>query len=168
MARKKELTLIAAAKPQLRKQAKRDWSNAKAAKFLSVLGDTCNVTEACRQSGVSMTVVRRRRKMDAGFRAQWIETLADAYRRLELVLLERAFNGTEKIVPRRDGGDERMREYSDRLGLSLLKMHRDSVVEAEAAQEMSEDQVAELRAKVLRKLERLAQRENEAAAADQA
>ena len=50
MARKKELTLVAAKTPQLRKRAKRDWSQAKAQKFLSALAETCNVSEACRQS----------------------------------------------------------------------------------------------------------------------
>src|SRR5438309_8052288 len=50
--RKKELTLVAAKQPQLRKRAVRDWSKVKASKFLSVLGETCNVSEACRRSGV--------------------------------------------------------------------------------------------------------------------
>ena len=40
MARKrKELTLVAATKPQLKKKAKRDWSQAKAAEFLGVLAE---------------------------------------------------------------------------------------------------------------------------------
>ena len=122
LGRKAKLTLVAARKPQLKKRAKRDWSKEKAAKFLSVLGTTCNVSEACRRSGVRMTVAYRRRKMDAGFRADWIETLAGAYSRLELVLLDRAFNGTEKVVTRKDGSIERMLEYSNQLGLPLLKM----------------------------------------------
>jgi len=155
------MTLVAAAKPQMKKRTRRDWSKAKARSFLEALDATCNVSEACRQSGLSVTVVYRRRKIDAGFRAEWNETLASAYRRLELVLLERAFNGTEKVLRRRDGNDEVMREYSERLGLTLLKMHRERVVETEAAHEVSEDQLAELRARVLRKLERVAQRERE-------
>ena len=74
MARKKELTLVAAKKPQLKKRARRDWSKAKADRFLAVLGDSCNVSEACRRSGVPMTVAYRRRKMDAGFRAEVAES----------------------------------------------------------------------------------------------
>ena len=73
-----------------------------------------------------MTVAYRRRKMDAAFRAAWVEAIAVAYQRLELVLLERAFNGTEKVIPPQDGSEERMREYSNQLGLTLLKMHRDT------------------------------------------
>ena len=73
--KKKEMTLVAAAKPQLKKRAKRDWSKAKAESFLTALGETCNVSEACRRSGVPMTVAYRRRKMDAAFRAEWIERI---------------------------------------------------------------------------------------------
>ena len=106
MAKGKELTLVAARNPQLKKRAKRDWSKAKAARFLSVLEATCNVSEACRQSGVPMTVVYRRKKMDAGFRAAWVEALSVAYSRLELLLLDRAFNGTEKVITRKDGSED--------------------------------------------------------------
>ena len=97
MARKKEMTLVAAKRPQLKKRARRDWSKAKARRFLGVLARRCNVSEACRRSGVPMTVAYRRRKMDAAFRAGWIEAIAIGYQRLELVLLDRAFNGTEKV-----------------------------------------------------------------------
>jgi hypothetical protein len=68
--------------------------------------------------------------MDAAFRAGWIEAVGTAYQRLELVLLDRAFNGTEKLITRRDGSEERMVEYSNQLGLALLKMHRDTAGEA--------------------------------------
>ena len=104
--RTNKLTLVAAKKPQLRKRARRDWSKAKASKFLSVLGETCNVSEACRRSGVPMTVAYRRRKMDAAFRAEWLQTIGEAYQRLELVLLDSAFNGTEKIITRKDGSED--------------------------------------------------------------
>jgi hypothetical protein len=104
------MTLVAAERPQLKKKAERDWSKEKVAAFLSVLGETCNVSGACRRSGVLMTVVYRRRKMDAAFRAQWNETLGNAYRALELVLLERALNGTERVVTKGNGSEERMRE----------------------------------------------------------
>ena len=60
--KKKELTLVAAARPQLKKKAKRDWSKAKAERFLGGLADTCNVSEALRRSGVPLTVAYRRRK----------------------------------------------------------------------------------------------------------
>jgi hypothetical protein len=159
MAGKKQMTLVAAAKPQLKKRAKRDWSKAKADRFLMVLGDTCNVSEACRRSKVPMTVVYRRREMDAGFRAEWARTIAYAYRRLELVLLERAFNGTERVIRRRDGSEERIREYSDQLALKLLQMHRDAAIEAET--EFPAEDVDEIRERIVRKLQRLKKRNEE-------
>jgi len=115
--RKKEMTLVAAKKPQQKKQAERDWSKAKAEAFLGVLAETCNVSEACRQTKVPMTVVYRRRKMDAALRAAWADAIAVGYSRLELMLLARAFNGTEKVVKRCDGSEERMMEYPNQLGL---------------------------------------------------
>lgn len=159
MARKPKLTLVAAKKPQLKKRAKRDWSKEKAAKFLKVLGETCNVSEACRRSGVPMTVAYRRRKMDAQFRADWNETLAGAYSRLELVLLDRAFNGTEKVITRKDGSVERMLEYSNQLGLQLLKMHRETVIEADS--ELPTEDVDEIRERLVRKLQRLKKRDEQ-------
>ena len=162
MGRKSGLTLVGARKPQLRKKAPRDWTAAKAREFLTALGETCNVSEACRSSGVSVTAAYRRRKSDAAFRAGWLEAVAAAYQRLELVLLDRAFNGTEKVIRRRDGSEERMLEYSNQLGLTLLKMHRDTAVEA--ATEYQPEHVDEIRERVIQKLRRLKLRHEQEAA----
>lgn len=158
-ARKKEMTLVAAKVPQLKKRAKRDWSIAKGAKFLGVLAETCNVSEACRRSGVPMTVAYRRRKMDAAFRAAWIEAIGLAYYRLELMLLHRAFNGIEKVVKRRDGSEERMIEYPTQLGLQLLKMHRETAVEADS--DMPAEDADEIRERLVKKLQRMKKRDEE-------
>jgi hypothetical protein len=155
------MTLVAAAKPQLKKLAERDWSKEKAAAFLGVLAETCNVSEACRRSGVPMTVVYRRRKMDAAFRAQWMETIGNAYRALELVLLERAFNGTERVMTKRDGAEERMREYPNHIALKLLQMHRESAIEADAEADVPTEEAAEIRERLVRKLQRLKKRNEE-------
>ena len=156
---KKQLTLVAARKVQLKKRAQRDWSQAKAARFLSVLAETCNVSEACRTSGVPMTVAYRRRKMDASFRAQWADMIAIGYARLEGVLLQRAFDGTERIVSRKDGSEERMREYPNQLGLQLLKMHRETAMEADC--DMAPEDVDEIRERLVRKLQRMKKRDEE-------
>ncbi len=157
--RKKAMTLVAAKTPQLKKRAKRDWSKAKACAFLGVLATTCNVSEACRQSGVSMTVAYRRRKMDAAFRAAWVEAIDLAFTRLEMMLLERAFNGMEKVIRRKDGSEERMMEYPNQLGLQLLKMHRDTAREADS--EYPTDDIAEIRERLVKKLQRLKRRDEE-------
>jgi hypothetical protein len=107
-----------------------------------------------------MTVAYRRRKSDAAFRAGWLEAIGFAYQRLELVLLHRVFNGTERVVRRRDGTEERMLEYSNQLALALLKMHRDSAIEADA--ELPPESMDELRARLIAKLGRLKSRNDEA------
>jgi hypothetical protein len=157
VARKSKLILVGNRKPKLRQAAPRDWSKAKAQAFLSALADTCNVSEACRTSGVPMTVAYRRRKADAMFRAGWLEAIATAYQRLELVLLDRAFNGTEKVLIRKDGSEVRMREYSNQLGLTLLKMHRATAFDA--SPENEPDNIEEIRDRLFNKLERLRKRE---------
>ena len=106
-----------------------------------------------------MTVAYRRRKMDAAFRAEWIETIAIGYQRLEAVLLERAFNGTERVIKKRDGSEERMREYPNQLGLMLLRMHRDTAMEAES--DLPVEDVNEIRERLVRKLQRLKKRNEE-------
>ncbi|MGN6849425.1 MAG: hypothetical protein ACTHJK_08135 [Sphingomicrobium sp.] len=152
-----KLTLSGGKKPQMRKSRPRDWNKEKETNFLSVLADTCNVTRAAEEAGVSVSAAYARRGKNAAFRAAWLEAMAVAYQRLELVLLDRAFNGTEKLVKRRDGSEERMLEYSNQLGLTLLKMHRDTAVEAST--EFQPDQIEELKERLLSKLRRLKQRD---------
>lgn len=153
---KAPLVLVAGRKPQMRKASARSWTKAKQEAFLSSLAETCNIGLSCEAAGVSTSTIRRRRKSDAAFRAGYVNAVASAYERLELVLLERFFNGTEKIVIRKDGSEERMREYSNQLGLALLKMHRDTAVEG--SNEMAPDDVEELRERVLNKMLRLQKR----------
>jgi len=68
-AKLKELTIVGGKTPRACKRSRRDWTKSKEETFLSTLAETCNVSEACRQTKVPMTVVYRRRKMDAAFRA---------------------------------------------------------------------------------------------------
>jgi len=103
----------------------------------------------------------RRRKNDAAFRGAWLEAIGAAYHRLELVLLERAFVGSEKLIRRKDGSEERMVEYPNQLALTLLKMHRDTAVEATT--EVPPDDVEEIRERLLEKLERIRKRDAETA-----
>jgi hypothetical protein len=155
--KKPALIPVPGKKPQMRKASPRSWSKARGSAFLSVLAETCNVSHACRVSGVPMTVAYRRRKMDAGFRAGWLDSIAQAYARLELVLLNRAFNGTEKLITRRDGSTERMIEYPNAIALKLLQMHRETAFEA--VTELAADDLDEIRERLIRKLQRLKARD---------
>ena len=98
MARK--LVLAGGLRPQMRKASPRNWTKAREREFLSALAETCNVKEAARQARVCVSYAYKKRAADARFRAGWIAAIGTAYQRLELVLLDRAFNGTEKVVKR--------------------------------------------------------------------
>lgn len=154
-----KLVLSGGVTPRLRPVNTRDFTRDKQAEFLCVVAETCNVSQACRETGVPMTVAYRRRKMDAAFRTAWIEAIGVAYQRLELILLDRAFNGTEKVITRKDGSEERMLEYPNQLGLRLLQMHRETAIEAN--EEMPPEDVDEIRERLVRKLQRLKRRDEE-------
>jgi hypothetical protein len=156
LARTSKLQLVGGTKPQLRKKAPRKGSKARANEFIKVLAETCNVSEACRRSGLPMTVAYRRRNSDAAFRAQWADAIASSYQRLELALLGRAFNGTEKVIRRRDGSEDRMLEYPNHLGLQLLKLHRGTAVGA--ISQRAQENIDQAREQLLNKLLRLKRR----------
>ena len=151
------LQLAGGQRPQMRAARAKGWTRAKEAEFLSALEATCNVTAAAAVAGVSVSASYRRRKSHAAFRIGWHEAIGLAYQRLELALIERALVGTEKIVTRRDGSEERMREYPNAIALTLLRMHRDTAAEAIAEDEP--DDMDEVRERLLHKLERLRERE---------
>jgi hypothetical protein len=157
--------VIGGSKPHKRPASPRNWTKAKVDEFLAVLAETCNVSEAARQSGLCLSYAYKKRSADAQFRAGWLAAIATAYQRLELELLDRAFNGTEKVLTRKDGSEERMREYSNQLGLSLLKLHRDTAIEADS--EMPPDDVEEIQERLISKLRRLKERNEREAKADQ-
>jgi hypothetical protein len=156
VAARQELVLVAGAKPKKRKARRREWTKAREEAFLTTLADTCNVTRAAAAAGLSSTSAYNRRKSHAAFRAGWAEAIAAAYQQLELVLLDRALNGTEKVVVRRDGSEERMRDYSNTVALTLLRMHRDSAVEA--IEQPAEQDIEEVRERLFEKLQRLKKR----------
>jgi hypothetical protein len=114
------------------------------------------VTLACEAASVSSTSAYKRRKANAAFRNAWREAIGLAYQKLELVLIERALNGTEKIVTKGEGREERMREYPNHIALQLLKMHRETAIEATT--DVPDDEADEARQRVLAKLGRLRDR----------
>ena len=77
--------------------------------FLASLAETCNVSEACRVSGISRPTVYEHRAADAEFAAAWDDAVAAGVEALELTARQRA-----------------VRE-SDTLLIFLLKAHRPDV-----------------------------------------
>jgi hypothetical protein len=135
----------------------RSWTPAKERKFLEALATCCNVKLAAKMAKVGTSAAYLRRQKNAAFRAAWETALATGYAQLELMLLERALHGIEKVVVARDGTKTVMREYSDRVALALLRMHRDT---AKTADEPVDDvEYEEARERIVARLERLRQQE---------
>ena len=118
--------------------------------FLEELAATCNVARSAETIGVSVSAVYRTRSRSAAFRAGWRSALAEGYAKLEVALLDRALNGSVKIVERGNGQVDKTTDYPDTLGLALLRMHRDTVTASET--EHDPEVMDEVRRRLMRKL----------------
>ena len=125
--------------------------------FFVTLGETCNVVRSARAAGFSSSWAYKLRQRDAGFRNGWAQAVREGYAKLELVLLERAMKGTPKPVFRPGGGERIVREYSTALAVALLRRHAETA--DSAGYEPGEDEMRELRDKILAKLERVRERD---------
>ena len=93
------------------------------------------------------------------FAAAWDRALAIGYSRLELMLLERALHGVEKVTVKRDGSSSVMREYPDRVALTLLRMHRETAAMADETSDGREhDEACD---RIIARLRRLKERTSE-------
>jgi hypothetical protein len=150
------LTIDGGRRPRKRKATTASWSKTKERRFLEALGESCNVTLAAEQAGVSASAAYRRRQREPAFRTAWRQAMAVGYAQLELMLLQRALHGVEKVVTPKNGDAIAMREYSDQLGIALLRHHRDTAVEAE--REIDNTEAAEAMERILHRLGKLRQR----------
>lgn len=137
--------------------AKRGWSEAKTRSFIDTLASSCNVTKSAAAADMSISAVYRRRAQDASFRAAWGQALGIGYAQLEMMMLERALHGVERIIDLKNGETRVMRDYCDRTALALLKMHRDSAVAAEEPVDAHEYEEACER--IIARLKRLRERD---------
>lgn len=137
--------------------SRRSWTPAKQRAFLEALAECCNVKLAARKAGVSTSQAYVRRGKDATFRAGWDRALACGYAQLEMMLLERALHGVEKTVIARDGTRTVMREYSDRVALALLRMHRENATFGD--EHVQDAEFEEARERIVERLQRLRERE---------
>lgn len=143
--------------PQKRKRRATDWTKARTTKFIETLADSCNVSLAARAVQRSINSVYSKRAKDAGFRAQWDQALSIGYSRLEMMMLERALHGTEKVITLKSGEPKIMMEYNDRVALALLRQHRESVAAFE--ERADEEAYQEACQRIIDRLARLRERE---------
>ena len=135
----------------------RSWTKAKEKAFLEALSASCNVKLAAKKAGVSTSQAYVRRASNASFRSAWDAALCVGYAQLEMMLLEQALHGVEKTVIARDGTTTVMREYSDRVALALLRMHRETV--AIANEGVDEGEFEEARERIVARLQRIRERD---------
>ena len=133
------------------------WTKAKERAFIAALAESCNVKLAAKTAKVSASAIYVRRSRDASFRRGWDQALATGYAQLEMMMLERALHGVEKTIVLKSGETQVMREYSDRVGLALLRMHRDSARAADESVDTEDYQEACER--IMARLGRLRERE---------
>lgn len=93
-------------------------------KFLDVLRETCNVSEAARTSGAGRRTVYEWREKDEAFAAEWDEAEQEAADKLEREAWRRAVEGTDKPVTFQGVITATYKEYSDRMLELLLKAHK--------------------------------------------
>ena len=149
-------------RPQRRTKRPGDWSQAMRGRFIEVLADSCNVSLAARTIKRSISNVYKQRTINADFRSAWDQALAIGYAQLEMMMLERALHGVEKTVVLKSGETKVMREYSDRVALALLRLHRVNAVAAEEG--IDDEDYQEACARIIERLARLRERDEEEAA----
>lgn len=93
-------------------------------KFLDVLRQTCNVTEAARTAGIGRRTAYEWRDADEAFRAAWDDAEQEAVDGLEREAWRRAKEGVPKPVTFQGKITDTYLEYSDRMMELLLKAHR--------------------------------------------
>ena len=123
----------AGGRPQIRKKHKRALTKAEIETFLASLAETCNVSHSARQVGRSTRVFYDLRRRDETFRAAWMETLREAYERLEMEMVRRARFGTPRDVFYQGRKTATTRVFNDGTALRLLSLHRKSVERMRAA-----------------------------------
>ena len=153
--RAQDMRLTGGKTPQLHK-AMKGWTEAKTVCFLETLAESCNVTLAAETAGVSSTSVYRRRNQDATFRAAWGKAVATAVAAIEMMLLKRALHGVERPVDPKNLEAGVLTHYDDRTALAMLRMHRDTAVEADRDVDATDYQEAVER--IMARLARLRER----------
>lgn len=143
--------------PKMRRPSAQSISDEQVETFFATLAETCNVVRSAKAGGFSANWAYRKRRRDAGFRNGWAEAVREGYAKLELVLLERAIMGTPKRIFCKDGSERIVREYSTTLAVALLKRHAETA--ESAAYAPAEEELDEVRERILERLNKLRVRE---------
>lgn len=139
-------------KPIEARQRHDGWTKARRNVFIATLADTCNVTASCHAAGMSPGAIYPLRQRDPAFRAEWAAALKEGYVRLELALLERAINGTDRAVYYLGSRIDTVKQYSDVTAFRLLAHHHAAGLAMPANGSLDPATVAEARATIERRI----------------
>jgi len=118
------------------------WTAANRARFLAALAETLNVSAASRATGLCDRGAYKLRQRDPGFAEAWETTIADAYARVEMLLLERALGGAPEGTAAATSDTRHLETLSERALLALLNQHRQSVRDTRARAERTAERSA--------------------------
>ncbi len=93
-------------------------------KFLAVLRESCNVSEAARAAAIGRRTAYEWRDADQKFAAEWAEAEQEAIDKLEREAWRRAVEGVDKPIIHQGAITGTYKEYSDKMLEILLKGHR--------------------------------------------
>ena len=91
--------------------------------FLKALTETCNVTAAARQIGMSRRAMYDRRDADTEFAEAWDDAIDQAVDALEEEVRRRALKGVQEPVFHNGKKCGSITRYSDTLAMFLLRAH---------------------------------------------
>lgn len=139
------------------------WTKQRREDFLSVLAETCNVSEAARSVQMDRSGVYALKARDADFAQAWRAALERGYSELELHLIRQARDGTwrtEKIYDLEKDDVTHIKfthSFPLTVGIHLLNAHRAQVqaYRREAVKDDAPDEAAALEAELNRIRERL-------------
>jgi len=138
--------------------SRRSWTKRRRRAFLETLRETANVSAAARAAGMARASAYGLRKREPEFREAWDDALEEALDDLEAELRRRALEGVERPVFY--GGKEcgSVRNYSDSLGMFLLRSRRGTVFAESAARgrdRTGDDEVEDAKTRLRERLERM-------------
>lgn len=122
---------------QLRPTRKDGWTEKRRKTFMETLAATCNVSEAARVAGMTLSSAYYQKRRDPGFAREWAQALSIGYCELEALLLRQALFGTEEeeVVLDAEGmvkSRKVKRGHPNVVAVRLLTAHKREAVEARA------------------------------------
>lgn len=93
-------------------------------RFIEVLRESCNVSEAARAAGIGRRTAYEWREKDRAFADDWEDAEEEAADKLEREAWRRAVDGVDKPVIHQGVITDTYKEYSDKMLEILLKGHR--------------------------------------------